>query len=388
MGRGWWVLGGVLAGIALVAFSLREPLFGAGSPEEPGVRADPRAAGGVRASSSNWRSALPGYRYAFPRDHAAHPNFQTEWWYYTGHLRAADGRRYGFELTFFRVGVRREVASCSAWSLRDVYFAHFTLTDEPGRRYRVADRISRGALGMAGARTDRYHVWINGWRAGLEGAAHRLRASHPEFALDLRLLSAKPPVIHGQDGIIRKAAGPGRASHYYSLTRLHGSGTLRLGEERLAVSAQAWMDHEWGSNQLTPEQVGWDWFSLQLEDGRELMLYLMRHRDGSVDPVSSGTLVGPDGRSGHLPLSAFRVTATGEWRSPRTGGRYPSGWRVQVPGARLDLRVRPVLSDQEVVTTGGAGVVYWEGAVRVSGTVAGVGYVELTGYTPASSPRF
>jgi predicted secreted hydrolase len=337
-------------------------------------------------SNPSWRPARAGYRYAFPRDHAAHPEYQTEWWYYTGHLRARDGRRYGFELTFFRVGVRRGVASRSAWALRDVYFAHFTLTDEPLRRFRVADAINRGALGMAGARLDRYRVWIDDWEARLEGGAHRIRASHPEWSLDLRLESAKPPVIHGVDGVSQKAAGPGRASHYYSLTRLRGSGQLRVGEERLAVSGQAWMDHEWGSNQLTEEQVGWDWFSLQLADGRELMLYLMRRRDGSVEPVSGGTLVAPDGRARHLPLSAFRVSATGEWRSSRTRGRYPSGWRVRVPDAGIDLTIAPVLPDQEVVTTGGAGVVYWEGAVRITGSDTGVGYVELTGYAPGSSP--
>jgi predicted secreted hydrolase len=316
----------------------------------------------------------------------AHPDFQTEWWYYTGHLRAEDGRSYGFELTFFRVGIRRGAPSRSAWALRDVYFAHFTITDEARRRFLVADAINRGALGMAGAEAKRYRVWIDEWEASLEGETHHLRATHPEWSLDLKLRSAKPPVIHGRDGISRKAAGPGHASHYYSLTRLRGGGLLRLGKERLAVTGQAWMDHEWGSNQLTPEQVGWDWFSLQLDDGRELMLYLMRRRDGGVDPVSSGTLIEADGRSRHLPLDAFYTRASGEWRSRRTGGRYPSGWSVQVPDANLDLVVTPVLPDQEVVTSGGAGVTYWEGAVRVRGSQTGVGYVELTGYAPGSSP--
>lgn len=343
---------------------------------------------GAKRPGGAWRPALPGYVYAFPRDHAAHPEYQTEWWYYTGHLMAGDERRYGFELTFFRVGLRRQPRSRSAWALRDVYFAHFALTDESRRQFRVADAISRGALGMAGALTDRYHVWIDDWHATLDEETHHLRAARSEWALDLRLRSTKPPVVHGIDGVSRKAKGRGRASHYYSLTRLEGSGELRLGEERLAVAAQAWMDHEWGSNQLSPEQVGWDWFSLQLDDGRELMLYLMRRRDGSVEPVSSGTLVAPDGSARHLRLEEFNVTATGDWKSPTTGGLYPSGWRVRVPIANLELSLTPTLPDQEVVPRGTAGIAYWEGAVRVTGNAAGVGYVELTGYAPGSSLRF
>jgi predicted secreted hydrolase len=359
---------------------------GTGPPPTP--PRDSVIRGSSTASVPGWRPALPGYRYSFPRDHAAHPEFQTEWWYYTGHLRARDGRRFGFELTFFRVGVRREVRSRSAWALHDVHFAHFALTDVGRRRFHVTDRINRGALGMSGALTERYRVWIDDWEASLDGERHALRASHPDWSLALSLRSTRPPVIHGVDGVSRKAEGPGRASHYYSLTRVMGGGTVRVGSEALAVTAQAWMDHEWGSNQLTPEQVGWDWFSLQLDDGRELMLYLLRRRDGSNEPVSSGTLVAADGRARHLPLDAFHVHATGEWRSPHTGGRYPAGWRVRIPGENLDVTVTPLMPDQEVIPTGGAGVVYWEGAVRVSGGATGVGYVELTGYALGSSPGF
>jgi predicted secreted hydrolase len=353
------------------------------------------SAGLPKAAPGAWRLALPGYRYRFPRDHAAHPGFQTEWWYYTGHVRAPEGAVYGFELTFFRVGIRppsppvsggRGGESRSAWALHDVYFAHFALTDPARGRFRATDVISRGALDMAGARTDRYHVWIDDWLARLDGQTHELRADHPEWALDLRLRAAKPPVIHGFGGVSQKAAGRGRASHYYSLTRMQGSGRLRVGEKWLPVEALAWMDHEWGSNQLAPDQVGWDWFSIQLDDGRELMLYRMRRRDGSADPVSSGTLIEASGRARPLRLAEFRLAATEEWRSRRTGGRYPSGWQIQVPGAKLDLTLTPTLREQELVTRGSSGVAYWEGAVRVSGSANGVGYVELTGYAPGSSP--
>jgi predicted secreted hydrolase len=333
-----------------------------------------------------WRLALPGYRYRFPRDHAAHPEFRTEWWYYTGHLRTKEGARYGFELTFFRVGMRRTAASRSAWALRDLYFAHFTVTDEEGRRFFVTDKINRGALGMAGARTDRCRVWIDTWQVELENGIFHLHADHPEWAIDLRLRSAKPPVLQGVNGVSQKAPGRGRASHYYSLTRLTGAGSLRVGSEELLVEALAWMDHEFGSNQLTPEQVGWDWYSLQLDDGRELMLYVMRLRDGRVERVSSGTAVAIDGRSRHLRLAGFHIEATGRWRSPTTGGVYPAGWRIQVPSENLDVTVLPTVSQQEVITRGGAGVSYWEGSVRVTGSATGVGYVELTGYARGSSP--
>jgi predicted secreted hydrolase len=340
----------------------------------------------VASPDDRWRLALPGYRYQFPRDHAAHPEFRTEWWYYTGHLQSADGRRYGFELTFFRVGIRREARSRSAWALRDLYFAHFTVTDEDRRQFFVTDRINRGALGMAGARTDRYRVWIDTWQVELKGDEHHLRADNSDWAIDLRLRSAKPPVFHGENGVSQKALGRGKASHYYSLTRLVGTGFLRIGREKLPVRALAWMDHEFGSNQLTPEQVGWDWYSLQLDDGRELMFYVMRLRDGGVEPVSSGTAVAVDGRARHLRLSDFHVQATGQWRSPTTGGLYPAGWRIQVPSEKLDVTLQPTVPQQEVVTHGGAGVSYWEGSVRVTGSATGVGYVELTGYARGSSP--
>jgi predicted secreted hydrolase len=239
---------------------------------------------------------------------------------------------------------------------------------------------------MAGARTDRYRVWIDTWQVELTGDEHHLRADHSGWAIDLRLRSAKPSVFHGENGVSQKALGRGRASHYYSLTRLVGTGFLRVGREKLPVRALAWMDHEFGSNQLTPQQVGWDWYSLQLDDGRELMLYVMRLRDGGVEPVSSGTAVAVDGRARHLRLSDFHVQATDQWRSPTTGGLYPAGWRIQVLFEKLDVTLQPTVAQQEVVTRGGAGVSYWEGSVRVTGSATGVGYVELTGYARGSSP--
>jgi predicted secreted hydrolase len=346
--------------------------------------------------SSGWRQALPGYTFVFPRDHASHPAFKTEWWYYTGHLRAGEGRTFGFELTFFRFGVRPPGSpGRSAWTLKDVYAAHFAVTDEARGRFFSTDRLSRGALGMAGAATNRYRVWVEDWSSLLQlnnsssvaipapnsrQGTHRPQAAGGGYGLDLAFRSTKPPAIHGQNGVSQKSAGLGRASHYYSLTRLLGSGTLATPQGRFSVEAVAWMDHEFGSNQLGADQVGWDWFSLQLEDGRELMLYQLRLRDGRVEPFSSGTMVERDGSTRHLRRIDFDVTVLARWRSPKTGGIYPSRWRVRVPSARLVLTLAPAVSDQELVTTGSTGIAYWEGSVRADGTVRGRGYVELTGY--------
>jgi predicted secreted hydrolase len=344
---------------------------------------------------SPWRAALPGYRFQFPRDHASHPAFKTEWWYYTGHLDAGSGRSFGFELTFFRFGVRPpSMGGRSAWTLRNLHAAHFAVTDETAGHFVFADQLSRGALGTAGAATGRYQVWVEEWSAllqlvnsstievssAVERHTHRLQAAGTGHALDLSLHSTKPPVVHGTDGFLRKAAGWGRASHYYSLTRLRGEGTLSTPAVRLPVRAVAWMDHEFGSDQLDPEQVGWDWFSLQLDDGRELMLYQLRRQDGRIEPVSSGTLVERDGRTRHLRLADFRITPLDRWRSPRTGGVYPSRWRISVPSASLDLTIEPTVPNQELVTTASTNIAYWEGSVRVRGAIRGRGYIELTGY--------
>jgi predicted secreted hydrolase len=341
---------------------------------------------------AGYRLAVPPYAFEFPADHAAHDDFATEWWYYTGHLDAGE-RMFGFELTFFRVGVdRSRLTSDSRWALHTLYFAHLALTDEAGRQFRYHQRVGRPSLGMSGADTTRYHVWIDDWVAKLEpdGRTHALRAREGRMGIDLTLTPRKPPVIHGHDGVSQKAAGEGRASHYYSLTRLEGSGVVYLDGTSHDVQAVAWMDHEFGSNQLTAEQVGWDWFSLQLDDGRELMLYDMRLRSGASDAYSSGTLVGRDGTSQHLDRDAFVIESTGEWESPHSSGVYPSAWRVRVPSEGLDLAVTPVLRDQELAVPGG--ITYWEGAVTVNGrssgnAVNGRGYVELTGYA-GRVPKF
>jgi predicted secreted hydrolase len=336
--------------------------------------------------AEGFRLAVAPYTFEFPRDHAAHPEYRTEWWYYSGHL-VSGARRFGYELTFFRVGLPRARASSSSrWAVRELVFAHLALSDETAGRFRSFDAVGRPALGMAGADTARFAVWLDESRAGLapDGRTHALRGVAPEFRFALALDPGKPPAVHGRGGVSAKGPRPGSGSHYYSLTRMPTRGTLVVRGDSLAVQGTSWMDHEFGSGRLEDTHAGWDWFALQLADGRELMLYQLRLRSGGIEPLSSGSLVDRDGRVRPLARDAFAIEATGRWTSARSGARYPSGWRVRVPSERLDLELEPTLRDQELTARAMGGVVYWEGSVRVrhagAGPRAGEGYVELTGY--------
>lgn len=345
-------------------------------------------------ASQEFQPALPGWNFLFPRDHASHPKFKTEWWYYTGHLTSDQGRPFSYQLTFFRVGVRQpDLRSQSAWAFNTLYFAHFALTDIQGRKFIFDEKIGRGALGMSGAATDRYKVWIDDWQAELEGDMHHLQAVAAEMAVDFRLTSEKPPVIHGENGVSQKATGLGNASHYYSLTRLATAGKLIYQGQTFSVQGMSWMDHEFSSSQLANYQSGWDWFSLQLEDGKELMLYVLRHRDGSPDPFSSGTLVNPQGKGQHLKFADFTIQPLQTWTSPRSGAVYPAGWKLTLPQQGYELELYPTIPDQELVTSQSTQVTYWEGSVLASGThngqpVKGQGYVELTGYAGNLGGKF
>jgi predicted secreted hydrolase len=327
------------------------------------------------------------YTFHFPADHAAHPGYPVEWWYYTGEL-ASGTRQYGFELTFFRVEMDSAwQSSRSRWAPRELILAHAALTGETNRRFGYDERASRTALGLAGADSSRYRVWVGDWSAALEadGRTHHLAATSPRFALDLDLVASRPPAIHGRHGVSRKGEGPGAASHYVSITRLAARGRIVDGRDTLAVMGEAWMDHEFGGGRLGVGEVGWDWFGLRLADGRDLMLYSLRMADGSIAPASGGSIVRPDGGVVPLARDECLVETTDRWRSPHTGAQYPSGWRVRVPAHGIDMLVRPTIPDQELVTRSTGGVTYWEGSVRVSSAApphaeAGRGYVELTGY--------
>ena len=340
-----------------------------------------------QTAAAEFRSALPGYQFRFPHDHGTHDDFQTEWWYYTGHLRAEDGKTFGYQLTFFRRAAAREAmaGNPSRWTIRHLYFAHFALTDDTGRRFHFAEKIARAGIGKAGAHTERLGVWIDEWAVQADGNAHVLQAQSEGLALRLRLTPEKPPVIHGTNGISRKGDGPGERSHYYSFTRMQTDGTLTVSGTTMPVTGLSWMDHEFGSNQLGREQVGWDWFSLQFADSTELMVYQVRRRDGSVEPASGGTWVRADGSAVPLPRDAIAIDVLDRWLSPQSGGRYPGRWRIRVPLVRLSVEVTPALSDQELITRHSTRVTYWEGSVTATGErdgqpVAGLGYAELTGY--------
>jgi predicted secreted hydrolase len=332
-----------------------------------------------------YQQALPGYGYEFPRDHFDHPNYKTEWWYYTGNLKSADGHRFGFELTFFRQGVDRGRAK-GDWDVRDLYLAHLAVSDIEGKRFYHTERLNRAGPGIAGASLPLQRVWNGNWQVQWRNDGQHLRAVSQGFALDFNLRSDKPPVIHGKDGISRKGAGEGNASHYISLTRLLSSGKLELNGVSYNVAGTSWMDHEFFSSGLDRDEVGWDWLSLQLDDNTELMLYRLRHQDGSVDPFSSGTYVDAVGHATFLSRQNFSIAPAGEtYTSAADGASYPISWNIAVPSLAFNLHVVTSLPSQELTSANAAGPAYWEGAIDIKGTrqgapVSGVGYLEMTGY--------
>ena len=353
-------------------------------------------AGGARAGEA-FEMPRPGRVWSFPRDHGAHPEYKTEWWYYVGHLKAASGESFGYQLTFFRVALRKlrkpDPQARSAWSLHTVYFAHLALTDAARRTFAFRDKAGRGALGLSGAAAGTMKVWIDDWRAELQGEEFHLQAQDGGLGLDLVLKPLKPPALHGQGGYSRKSGTSDAASYYYSLPRLDTRGTITVDGRQLAVTGESWMDHEFFTSAMAPNLSGWDWFSLQLADGWEVMLYLLRHKDGSVDPASSGSLIDPQGNIRHLNLGDFTVKPTGAWTSPHTQAKYPAGWEITIPGAGYRLRLTPTVPDQEIRSQAPAKVTYWEGQVKIEGVkngapVTGLGYAELTGYAGGLGGRF
>jgi predicted secreted hydrolase len=350
--------------------------------------------GAARGGGEDFALPRPGRVWQFPRDHGAHPEFKNEWWYWSGHLKGTAGESFGYQLTFFRVALKKpDPQARSAWAANTVYFAHLALT-APGRRtFIFREKASRGALGLAGAETGGLKVWLGDWRAESQGEEEHLCARAEGLALDLVLKPLKPPVLHGQGGLSRKAAAADVASYYYSIPRLATRGQLTLGDRTLEVTGLSWLDREFSTRGLAPGQVGWDWFALQLSDGTDLMLYLMRQADGQVDPASAGTLISPEGEARHLTLSDFQVRATGTWKSPHTHATYPAGWEIAVPGAGYRLSLTPTLNDQELRTGGRTRLIYWEGQVKVQGLkngqpLTGQGYTELTGYAGSLGGRF
>ena len=336
---------------------------------------------------AQYKTALPGHRYEFPRDHFNHEEFQTEWWYTTGNLIAADGRHYGFELTFFRQGADRDPTKKHAWDIQDLYLAHLALSDLDGGKFYHTERTNRAGPGLAGIDANAKRIWNGNWELRWTSDNEMtLRVTNERFSMQFVLHPEKPPVIHGENGVSQKAAGAGRASHYISFTRLKTTGTVELDGKSSIVTGTSWMDHEFFTHQLEPGQVGWDWASVQLSDNSELMLYQFRRKDGSIDPFSSGTYVDARGRSEHLASSDFRLTPAGEsWTSPATGANYPVAWTMEIPKLALKLEATTRLKSQELSGGGPLSPNYWEGAItirdlRAGENLNGLGYLEMTGY--------
>lgn len=336
---------------------------------------------------SSYRMALPGYRYEFPRDFFAHPEFQTEWWYTTGNVKTADGRAFGFELTFFRQAVSRDESRSGAWDVRDLYLAHLALSDLDGGHFYHSERINRAGPGIAGVDAGEGKVWNGNWSATWnKDGTEQLAARNDDFQFSLILKSGKAPVIHGENGVSQKAEGAGRASHYFSQTRLITKGSIELKGKRYEVSGFSWMDHEFFTHQLSAEQTGWNWFSIQLEDKTELMLFILRRKEGTIDPFSAGTYVDAAGKSTHLRVQDFSLQPQNTvWTSPATGAAYPIQWNVSVPKLNLSLDAKTKLAQQEIPGGTKLTPAYWEGAMDFFGShagaaIRGTGYLEMTGY--------
>ncbi len=370
-----------------------------------------------------YASAIEPRAFSFPADHGPHPEYRNEWWYITGNLDAENGERFGFDLTFFRFSLTPKTANeepkaseSSAWTGKQVYIAHFAITDVDNEQFHVAQRYARGSLGLAGAQTSPFRVWLEDWSIAAAGASiasasdpghakndplgaasvaittrdelaipWRIHAADKNIAVDLSLVPLKPPILNGTDGLSQKSSQPGNASYYYSISRLQTDGSLRVDGIDYAVTGLSWLDREWGSSALSKEQHGWDWFALQLSDGSDLMFYNLRRIDGSQDSHSAGTWIRADGRALPLTRDDVAVDVKEYWDSP-SGGRYPMEWQIEVAPLALNLHVNPVLKAQELSTT----VRYWEGAVDVNGQRAGNeltgrGYVELTGYADSGA---
>lgn len=374
-----------------------------GSAQPPAISADVFDLNSLNGDAGFAKAEHPR-TFSFPLDHGPHPEYQTEWWYYTGNLDTADGRHFGYQLTFFRraiappphTGTASETPRASDWATTQIYFAHFAVSDVKNNHHYSTERYSRGAAGLAGATGSPYRVWLENWSVdsvqvpslASDGSVVKLHAEDSGRAIDFTLTADKPPVLEGDGGLSLKSAQVGNASYYYSFTRFSTSGTMRIGGETLTVSGLSWMDHEFGTTSLGPDAVGWDWFSIQLSDRREVMFFQIRNKDGSIEPLSGGTLVEPDGTARHLTRDQVTLQVLETWKS-QLGGVYPARWNLAIPSEKIDLMIKPYLADQEMRVS----IIYWEGAVQVDGhsngdPVRGSGYVELTGYAKASQlPR-
>jgi len=334
------------------------------------------------------------WNWKFPHDHGQHPEYQTEWWYFSGNLQTESRRRFGYELTFFRQALTPAIKPrVSQWAVRDAYVAHFAITDIEKERFHYDQKMARGTLNLAGADSNSLAVHLgDGFARGensetngkntVEEKIH-LRAVSAFGQIDFMLTSTKPPVFHGDRGLLPNSSLPGDAAYYYSLTSLRTEGVLVINGDSLRVHGSSWMDHEFFTSHPNADVTGWDWFSLHLSDSIEVMLFRFRRADGSISPYSAGTFIDRDNTSRYLSARDFTLTPQTLWTSPISGGKYPVEWRIKFLDYELQLRT-PV-KNQELDTRRTTGNFYWEGYVEVAGKkgereIRGEGYLEMTGY--------
>ena len=354
------------------------------SSGESDLRTSVSVADAMGSDTTGYRRATEVRPFTFPADHGPHPGYKTEWWYVTGTLTGPDAQPYGYELTIFRLGLAPPDAgsvptASGDWRTNQLYMAHFAVTNGADETFHAFERFQRGGAGLAGAQADPFRVWLDNWSmTGSEDSPFpmQLQVQEEGIGIDLTLRPAKPRVLQGDRGLSQKGPGSGNASYYYSYTRLDTDGTLALNGDTLSVTGASWMDREWSTSALGPEQEGWDWFSLQLDDGRDLMYYQLRRTDGSPSEFSEGVIVDPDGETQRLDRSDVSIEVLDTWTSPDGAHTYPVEWRLRVPGEDIDLEIMSLIPNQELDVS----VRYWEGAVRIEGSASGRGYVEMTGY--------
>jgi predicted secreted hydrolase len=344
-------------------------------------------------NATEFAKALKPRPFIFPEDHLAHLQFQTEWWYFTGNLQSPH-RRFGYQFTLFRFAMTPQTTQReSAWGSRDIYMAHLALTDIEGKRFYNRERRTRGgALGLAGVTFENpenktgYRLWLEDWEVSSISTTSwlplRIKAKDDTFSLDLQLETAKPVVLQGERGLSQKNSQPGNASYYYSMTRMPTRGQVTISDKSYQVQGNSWFDREWSTSGLNPQQQGWDWFALQLDDGRDIMYYQLRLKNGQADSkYSTGVIVDKKGKAQRIYHDEVELIQLNDWQSPDTQIRYPIKWQFNLPKLNLELTVTPYFKQQEWQTT----VNYWEGAVSVSGhqgqeKISGQGYLEMTGY--------
>jgi predicted secreted hydrolase len=339
-------------------------------------------------ADEDFSKAVDKRKFVFPDDHGPHPDFRTEWWYFTGNLVSEDGKEFGYQFTIFRTALSKEKSKRnSEWNSNQIYMAHFAVTDINENKFYFDERFSREGNNLAGAQASPFKVWVEDWQiiqiqneVLFDLPIINVKAKTENFEIDFILESTKPFVLQGDEGLSQKGKQPGNASYYYSYTRLKTNGKIILEGKEFNVSGFSWMDREWSTSALSEDQAGWDWFAMQLDDNTEIMYYQMRKKDGTSDVFSKGVFVDETGSSQLLQKDDVVLEVTDYWETP-DGEKYPSGWNLQIPSKEIDLKITPAVKNQLMDVV----VRYWEGSVKIEGTksnidVRGRGYVELTGY--------